>query len=178
MSRIGKNPITVPDGVEVSIEGNEVSVKGRLGKLHAKMPNTVALVFEDGMVRLSQLSEIREARAALGMSRALVANMVTGVSEGFTRHLEIEGVGYRATMKGKDLLTLQLGYSHEICVSVPDDLTVTCPRPIEIEISGADKQRVGQLAAEIRAFRKPEPYKGKGVRYRGEHIRRKEGKTK
>ncbi len=178
MSRVGKHPVPVPGGVAVTIEGGRVTVQGQLGTLSETFPASVAIRRADDAIEVSPRSQKDGARAAWGMTRAVLANMVTGVSTGFTRHLDIEGVGYRAAVKEGGVLSLQLGYSHDVHIAVPDDLKVTCPRPTEIEISGASRQRVGQLAAEIRAFRPPEPYKGKGVRYRGEYIRRKEGKRK
>lgn len=177
MSRIGRNPIPVPDGVSVSVEGPEVTVRGKLGELRSAIPEAIEAVADGAAVRLVPRGEGPDVRALWGLSRALVANMVTGVSEGFTHHLEIEGTGYRAAVKDGSLV-LTLGFSHEIHVPVPEDIEVKCPRPVEIEISGRDRQRVGQFAAEIRAFRRPEPYKGKGIRYRGEYVRRKEGKAK
>lgn len=177
MSRIGRNPVPVPDGVSVSVEGSEVAVKGRLGELRSAVPEAVGVTVADGAVRLAPRGEGPEVPALWGLARALVANMVTGVSEGFVRHLEIEGTGYRAAVKDGSLV-LALGFSHEIHIPVPDDIEVACPRPVEIEIRGRDRQRVGQFAAEVRAFRRPEPYKGKGIRYRGEYVRRKEGKAK
>ena len=177
MSRVGKNPVPVPDGVTVRIEGARVTVNGTLGELSQIFPASVELREVGQTIEVNPRTGDDESRAAWGMTRALLANMVTGVSAGFTRHLDIEGVGYRAAVKD-GILNLQLGYSHDVHIAIPGDLQVNCPRQTEIEISGADRQRVGQLAAEIRAFRPPEPYKGKGVRHRGEFIRRKEGKRK
>ena len=177
MSRVGKHPVPVPDGVAVTVEGPRVTVEGKLGTLAQAFPASVEIRHTDQTIEVAPRSTSDEARAAWGMTRALIANMVTGVSTGFKRHLDIEGVGYRAAVK-EGILNLQLGYSHDVHIAVPADLEVACPRPTEIEISGASRQRVGQLAAEIRAFRPPEPYKGKGVRFRGEYVRRKEGKRK
>lgn len=177
MSRVGKHPVPIPDGVTVTVEGLRVTVEGKLGTLSQSFPTSVEIRHANQAIEVLPRSTSDDARAAWGMTRALIANMVTGVSAGFKRFLDIEGVGYRAAFK-EGILNLQLGYSHDVHIAVPDDLTVACPRPTEIEISGASRQRVGQLAAEIRAFRPPEPYKGKGVRHRGEFVRRKEGKRK
>ena len=177
MSRIGKNPVMIPDGVDVAIAGREVTVKGKLGQLTARLASEVAASKEDGKVWIKPSKEDTRSRSMWGLGRTLVNNMVTGVSHGFSRRLEIVGVGYRAAMKDK-ILTLQLGYSHDIKVMVPEDIEVICERPTAIEIKGVDKQKVGQLAADIRSLRKPEPYKGKGIRYEGEYILRKEGKKK
>ncbi len=177
MSRIGKKPIPLPAGVEVAIEGQVARVKGRLGELVQELPREVELVREDGVLRVRPRTEGKRARAMWGLARSLVANMVQGVSEGFTKELEISGVGYRAQCDGR-YLRLQLGYSHDIVYAVPPDVKITTPQPTRIVVSGPDKQRVGQVAAEIRAFRKPEPYKGKGIRYADEVILRKEGKKK
>ncbi|MFO1037981.1 MAG: 50S ribosomal protein L6 [Geminicoccaceae bacterium] len=177
MSRIGKHPVPVPSGVTVTIAGQEVTAKGKLGQLSSVLPPEVSVVMENGKVVVAPSGEEQRARAMWGMSRTLVQNMVKGVAEGFTTKLEISGVGYRAALDGK-ILNLQLGYSHDIKFAVPDDIKVVCETPTAITISGADKQRVGQIAAEIRAFRGPEPYKGKGVRYADEKILRKEGKKK
>lgn len=159
------------------IEGARVTVSGPLGELSQTFPASVQFREVGQTIEVNPRAKDDESRGAWGMTRALIANMVTGVSTGFTRHLDIEGVGYRAAVRD-GILNLQLGYSHDIHIAIPDYLTVNCPRQTEIEISGADRQRVGQLAAEIRAFRPPEPYKGKGVRHRGEFVRRKEGKRK
>lgn len=178
MSRIGKHPVAVPSGVTVAVEGQRVSAKGKLGELSAQLPPEVSVVLEDGRVTVAPRDkEEKRARAMWGMSRSLVQNLVKGVSEGYTRKLEISGVGYRAAVEGK-ILNLQLGYSHDIKFAIPEDVKIVCDSPTAITISGADKQRVGQIAAEIRAFRKPEPYKGKGVKYAEERILRKEGKKK
>jgi large subunit ribosomal protein L6 len=178
MSRIGKHPVVVPGGVTVAVEGQRVSAKGKLGELTARLPPEVSVVLEDGRVTVAPRDkEEKRDRAMWGMSRSIVQNLVKGVSEGFTRRLEISGVGYRAAVDGK-VLNLQLGYSHDIKFAIPEDVKIVCETPTAIAISGADKQRVGQIAAEIRGFREPEPYKGKGVRYAEERILRKEGKKK
>ncbi len=177
MSRIGKHPVPVPAGVEVALEGQRVRVKGRLGELAQTLPPEVEVVLEEGRVLVRPRDDGRRARAMWGLSRSLVANMVNGVANGFEKRLEMSGVGYRAIVEGK-ILTLQLGYSHDIKFAVPEDITVETPTATSIVVRGADKQRVGQIAAEIRSFRKPEPYKGKGIRYAEEVILRKEGKKK
>jgi large subunit ribosomal protein L6 len=177
MSRIGKNPVAIPEGVAVNLAGQMLTAKGRLGTLSLIVSNEVTATITDGVVTIAPNSETKRARAMWGTVRALVNNMVTGVATGFTRNLDINGVGYRAAVQG-NTLTLQLGYSHEIPYPIPKDVQITCERPTAITVSGADRQRVGQVAAEIRAFRPPEPYKGKGVKYRDETVRRKEGKKK
>ena len=177
MSRIGKHPVRIPAGVEVTLDGQTVSVKGKLGQLSQSLPAEVEVAREDGRIRVQPRGEGKRARAMWGLARTLVANMVEGVSTGFTRKLVISGVGYRAAVDGK-ILNLQLGYSHDIKYAIPADIQVACESPTAIAISGADRQRVGQIAAELRAFRKPEPYKGKGIRYDDEVILRKEGKKK
>ncbi len=177
MSRIGKHPVPVPSGIEVAIEGQHVRVKGRLGELSQTLPPEVEVRMEDGRVMVRPRDEGRRARAMWGLSRTLVNNMVQGVAEGFEKRLELSGVGYRAIAEGK-ILTLQLGYSHDIKYAVPEDIDIKTPSATSIVVRGADKQRVGQVAAEIRSFRKPEPYKGKGIRYADEVILRKEGKKK
>ena len=177
MSRIGKNPVEIPDGVDVRIDGQTVRAKGRLGELSATLVEEVVPTLEDKLLWVRPRDESKRARTMWGTSRSIVANLVTGVSEGFTVNLEIVGVGYRAQVQGSDLV-LQLGYSHEVRYPIDGDLTIKCERPTAISISGADKQKVGQAAAEIRAYRPPEPYKGKGIRYQGEYILRKEGKKK
>jgi large subunit ribosomal protein L6 len=177
MSRIGKQPIPLPDKVQVNIDGSDVTVKGPKGELHHKFPVDITIQQEDGQIVLTRPTDQRHHRALHGMSRALLANMVTGVSEGYERVLEIEGVGYRAEMSGQTLV-MYLGYSHEIPVEPPDDVEFAVEeRGRLIRIRGIDKQVVGQLAANIRGLRPPEPYKGKGVRYQGEYIRRKAGKA-
>ena len=177
MSRIGKNPVPVPAGVEVSVSGQKVKTKGKLGELQFVANSAVEIKFENGEVSVFPRDESRNARAQWGTARARIANMVTGVSEGFSKELELVGVGYRAALKGKDL-QLQLGFSHDVLYPIPDGVKVTCEKPTSIKLEGADKQEIGQMAAEIRAYRPPEPYKGKGIRYVGEYIARKEGKKK
>jgi large subunit ribosomal protein L6 len=177
MSRIGKKPVAIPGGVTAAIDGQEVNVKGPKGELkHVLVDQIVAKTGEDG-IEIAMRADTNEARAMWGLSRTLVANLVTGVTEGFSKTLEITGVGYRAAVQGQSL-QLQLGYSHDIDYPIPQGIEVKCPKPTEIVVSGIDKQLVGQVAAEIRRFRPPEPYKGKGVRYAGEYILRKEGKKK
>jgi large subunit ribosomal protein L6 len=177
MSRIGKKPVPIPSGVTASVDGQQVAVKGPKGELKHVLVDEVIAKLEDGSIEVAPRDETQAARAMWGMSRTLVANLVTGVTEGFTKKLEITGVGYRAAVQGANV-QLQLGYSHDILFPIPDGIQVQCPKPTEIVITGIDKQKVGQVAAEIRRFRPPEPYKGKGVRYAGEFILRKEGKKK
>ncbi len=181
MSRIGKNPVPLPDGVEVSVEGQKVSAKGKLGQLELVVHDEVSVTMEeiDGakVVRLAARTNSRLSKTLWPTTRTLVSNMVEGVSEGYKKTLEIQGVGYRANLQGQTLV-LSLGYSHEIRYPVPQDIKVEVEGTNKITVSGIDKQKVGQIAAEIREFRKPEPYKGKGVRYEGEYILRKEGKKK
>jgi len=177
VSRIGKHPVSVPSGVEVAIAGQTLTVKGKRGALSRTLANEVEVRRDGDQIWIKPRAEDRRSRAMWGLSRSLVNNMVLGVSAGFTRMLEISGVGFRAAVDGR-YLNLQLGYSHEVKLAVPPDVEITCPRPTAITITGADRQRVGQIAAEIRALRKPEPYKGKGIRYAEEHVRRKEGKKK
>ena len=176
MSRIGKMPVAIPAGVEVSVSGQHVSVKGPKGTLERDFHERVSVSVEDGQAIVSREDDGRESRALHGLSRALLANMVTGVSEGFRRELEIIGVGYRAAMKGSDL-EMQLGFSHSVPFSAPDGITFEVPEQTKIIVSGIDKEQVGQVAANIRKIRPPEPYKGKGIRYSGEHVRRKAGKA-
>jgi large subunit ribosomal protein L6 len=177
MSRIGKKPVPVPAGVSASVEGGQLSVKGPKGTLTLQLREEISYVVEGDTIVVKPANDTKAARAFWGMQRTLVENLVTGVTEGFTKTLEITGVGYRAAMQGKNL-RLQLGYSHDVNIDIPEGLTVATPDPTTVVISGNDKQRVGQLAAEIRRWRKPEPYKGKGIKYRGEFIFRKEGKKK
>jgi large subunit ribosomal protein L6 len=178
MSRVGKNPVAIPDGVEVEVGADSVSVKGKLGELSAPLSNLVQTETSDGQFTVRPVDETNpKARAMWGTTRALVQNMVTGVSTGFSRELELSGVGYRAQVQGSQLM-LQLGFSHDIYYPIPSDLKVECPKPTSVKVTGADKQRVGQFAAEIRAMRPPEPYKGKGIKYVDETILRKEGKKK
>ncbi len=177
MSRIGKVPVPLPGNVTASIEGSVLSVKGPKGTLTMPMLDDISYGIEDERIVVKPANETKRARSFWGMHRTLVQNLVTGVTEGFTKTLEIPGVGYRAAMQGKNL-RLQLGYSHDVNITVPEGLEVKTPDQTTVEISGNDRQRVGQLAAEIRRWRKPEPYKGKGIKYRGEYIFRKEGKKK
>lgn len=177
MSRVGKNPVTVPDGIEIQIVDQLVRAKGKLGELSITLPREVAISQEDNLIWVKPREDSKRADSMWGTSQALLTNLVTGVSEGFSKTLDITGVGYRASVQGKSL-NLQLGYSHDINYSIPEGIEIKCENQTTIAVSGADKQVVGQVAAEIRAFRKPEPYKGKGIRYRGEQILRKEGKKK
>jgi len=177
MSRIGKKPVTVPAGVTASVDGKTMTVKGPKGSLTLAMRDEISYTIEDGGIQVQPANDTKQARAFWGMQRTLVQNLVTGVTEGFTKKLLITGVGYRAASQGRNL-KLQLGYSHDVDIAVPEGLEVKTPDNTTIEISGADKQKVGQLAAEIRRWRKPEPYKGKGIKYDGEFIFRKEGKKK
>lgn len=177
MSRIGKHPVEVPSGVTITVNGQDVVAKGKNGELNFTVMDEVVVSQEDGKVVVAPKSNSRRARQMWATARTRINNLVVGVNEGFTKDLEIHGVGYRAAVKGSNL-ELQLGFSHDVIVPIPSDLTIACPSQTEITISGADKQKVGQMAAEIRAFRPPEPYKAKGVRYKGEYILRKEGKKK
>jgi large subunit ribosomal protein L6 len=177
MSRIGKHPVAIPAGVQAALAGQVLNISGSKGKLSLTVSNDVTATIADGHITIAPKDESKHARAMWGTTRALVNNMVTGVSAGFTRTLEINGVGYRAAVQGRTL-NLQLGYSHDIPYPIPQDIQIVCERPTSIAITGADKQRVGQIAAEIRAYRGPEPYKGKGIKYAEETIRRKEGKKK
>ena len=177
MSRVGKKPVPVPSGVTATVDGQLVKVKGAKGELSFLVPEEVSVALEDGAVSVNPRDDSKTARAKWGMSRAQVANLVEGVSKGFEKRLEINGVGYKAAVAGKTL-KLSLGYSHDIDYAIPAGVTITTPRPTEVVVVGIDKQVVGQTAAEIRDFRGPEPYKGKGVKYAGEFIFRKEGKKK
>jgi len=177
MSRIGKHPVPIPSGVEIEFSGRTLTAKGRLGDLSLVVDNDVSAALADSTVTITPKSGSKRSRAMWGTTRALVNNMVTGVSNGFSVNLEINGVGYRAAVQG-NTLNLQLGYSHEIRFPIPKDVRITCERPTAVTVTGADRQRVGQVAAEIRAYRPPEPYKGKGIKYATESIRRKEGKKK
>ena len=177
MSRVGKKPVQLPDGIEADIVANQITIKGQKGQLNQTFPESVKLEKEDDKILITPLNETKNAKAAWGMTRTIINNMVLGVSTGFNRNLEINGVGYRAS-KEANILTLQLGFSHDIKLAIPEDLEVKCVKPTEISISGINKQRVGQFASEIRRLRKPEPYKGKGIKYQEEVIRRKEGKKK
>ena len=176
MSRIGKQPIPVPSGVDVSIDGATVTVKGPKGELKQTFSELLTIEKQDDTLVVTRPDDSREARSLHGLTRTLVANMVVGVSEGFSKNLEIVGVGYRAVLKGSDL-ELALGFSHPVVVKPEPGISFEVPAPNRITVRGIDKQRVGQVAAEIRAWRKPEPYKGKGVRYEGEYVRRKLGKA-
>jgi large subunit ribosomal protein L6 len=177
MSRIGKKPIAIPSGVTASIDDGKLSVKGPKGTLSLTLRDEITYTLEDGGISVQPANDTKQARAFWGMQRTMVQNLVTGVSAGFTKKLLITGVGYRADAKGK-VLNLKLGYSHDVNIDVPEGLEVKTPDNTTVEISGSDKQKVGQLAAEIRRWRKPEPYKGKGIKYDGEFIFRKEGKKK
>ena len=177
MSRIGNAPITVPAGVEINVSGNDVTVKGPKGTLEHTIPETIGMELEDGTLTVTRANDERQSKALHGLTRSLVNNMVIGVSEGFRKDLEIIGVGYRANAKGKDALELALGFSHPVNVKAPEGIEFDVPEPTKIGVIGIDKQMVGQVAAEIRAYRKPEPYKGKGVRYVGERVIRKAGKA-
>ncbi len=177
MSRIGKHPVPIPDGVTVEVSGRQVTAKGKLGELHVTLMEEVEVKRDGDQIVVRPRDDSDRAQQMWGTARSVVNNLVTGVAEGFTRGLEISGVGYRAQVQGKDLV-LQLGFSHEVRYPVPEGITVQCPDQTHIAVSGADKQRVGQTAAEIRAFRPPEPYKGKGIKYADEYIMRKEGKKK
>jgi len=177
MSRIGKKPVSVPAGVTASIDGGVLNVKGPKGALSLNLRDEISYTLEDGGISVQPANETKQARAFWGMQRTLVQNLVTGVTEGFTKKLLITGVGYRAASQGK-VLKLQLGYSHDVNIDVPEGIEIKTPDQTTVEISGIDKQKVGQIAAEIRRWRKPEPYKGKGIKYDGEFIFRKEGKKK
>jgi large subunit ribosomal protein L6 len=177
MSRVGKVPVTVPSGVEVTLAAKAISAKGKLGVQEMPLSDAVRVEVNDNQVTVSPRDDSKHSRAMWGTTRALIKNMVTGVSAGFTVHLDIIGVGYRAAVQGSNL-QLQLGYSHDVVYPIPQGLTIKCETPTTIAISGANRQRVGQVAAELRAYRPPEPYKGKGVKYRTETVLRKEGKKK
>jgi large subunit ribosomal protein L6 len=177
MSRVGKKPVAVPAGVTASVTGQHVKVKGAKGELSFSAPEEVVVAMDNGQITVTPKGQDKRSRAMWGMSRAQVANLMVGVSTGFEKKLEITGVGYKAAVQGK-VLKLSLGYSHDIDYEIPAGITIVTPKPTEINISGIDKQVVGQTAAEIRDYRGPEPYKGKGVRYAGEFIFRKEGKKK
>ena len=177
MSRIGKKAVAVPSGVTANIQGQTVNVKGPKGALSMVLPDEVTAKMDKAGIQVDPRNETKRARSQWGTSRTLISNLIAGVTKGFEQRLEITGVGYRAAVQGKNL-QLQLGYSHDVVFPIPDGITIATPRPIEIVISGLDRQKVGQVAAEIRDFRPPEPYKGKGVKYSGEYIFRKEGKKK
>ena len=177
MSRIGKHPVEVPSGVTLTLNGQDVVAKGKNGEMSFTAMDEVVVTLDDSKVTVAPKNDSRRARQMWATARTRINNLVIGVNEGFTKVLEIQGVGYRAAVKGSNL-ELQLGFSHDVIVPIPSDLKIACPTQTEISISGADKQKVGQIAAEIRGYRPPEPYKGKGVRYKGEYILRKEGKKK
>jgi large subunit ribosomal protein L6 len=177
MSRIGKRAVAVPSGITANVEGQTVKVKGPKGMLSVVLPDDVAVKLEAGQIKVDPRNESKRARSQWGTSRTLVANLIAGVTKGFEQRLEINGVGYRAAVQGKNL-QLALGYSHDISFPIPEGITIVTPRPVEIVISGMDRQKVGQVAAEIREYRPPEPYKGKGIKYANERIFRKEGKKK
>ena len=177
MSRVGKKPVPVPSGVTANVEGQTVKVKGPKGALQLVLHYDVVATLEQGAIKVDPRAETKRARALWGTSRTLVANLIAGVTKGFERRLEITGVGYRAAVQGKNL-QIALGYSHDIVYPIPEGITIAVPKPTEIVVTGIDRQKVGQVAAEIRDFRKPEPYKGKGIKYAGEYIFRKEGKKK
>lgn len=176
MSRIGRKPITVPAGVDVTIDGSAVTVKGPKGTLSGTFNSNMTIEKDGDVITVTRPNDEKENRSLHGLTRTLIANMVEGVSNGYTKNLEIVGIGYRANMQGKDLV-LSVGFSHTVTIATPEGITITVPAPNQIVVTGADKQKVGQLAAEIRGVRPPEPYKGKGIRYADEHVRRKEGKA-
>jgi large subunit ribosomal protein L6 len=177
MSRVGKKPVAIPSGVTAVVEGQTVKVKGPKGALSLVLHSDVTAKVDKGEVKVDPRADTQRARAMWGTYRSLIANVMEGVTKGFERRLEITGVGYRAALQGKNL-QVQLGYSHDIVYPIPEGITIAVPKPTEIVVSGVDGQKVGHVAAELRAFRKPEPYKGKGVKYAGEYIFRKEGKKK
>jgi len=177
MSRIGKKPVSVPSGVTANVEGQTVKVKGPKGALQLVLHDDVSVSMDKAAIKVEPRQETKRARSQWGTARTLVSNLINGVTKGFEEKLEINGVGYRAAVQGKQL-NLQLGYSHDINYPIPQGIAIATPKPTEVVITGIDKQQVGQVAAEIRAFRGPEPYKGKGVKYAGEYIFRKEGKKK
>jgi large subunit ribosomal protein L6 len=177
MSRIGKKPVAIPDGVTATVDGQTVTAKGPKGELKFVVNDEVLVAMEEGAVSVEPRDQSKDARSKWGMSRTMISNIMEGVKNGFERKLEINGVGYRAAMQGKNI-QLSLGYSHEVVYQVPEGITAACPKPTEIVLNGVDKQQLGQVAAEIREFRPPEPYKGKGVKYAEETIIRKEGKKK
>ena len=177
MSRIGKKPVAVPAGVTANIEGRVLSVKGPKGTLTLQLADEVSYEINDGGISVQPVNDTKRSRSFWGMQRTLVQNLITGVTEGYSKQLQITGVGYRANVQGKNL-KLQLGYSHDVDFAIPEGITIATPDQTTVNISGIDKQKVGQVAAEIRRWRKPEPYKGKGIKYAGEFIFRKEGKKK
>ena len=177
MSRIGKKPVAVPSGITANVEGQTVKIKGPKGALQVVLHDDVSVKLDGGQIQVDPRSQSKRARSQWGTSRTLIANLIAGVTKGFEQRLEINGVGYRAAVQGKNL-QLALGYSHDVVYPIPEGIAIATPRPVEIVISGIDRQKVGQVAAEIREFRPPEPYKGKGVKYANERIFRKEGKKK
>ncbi|MBQ3604218.1 MAG: 50S ribosomal protein L6 [Clostridia bacterium] len=176
MSRIGRMPIAVPAGVDVTIDGSTITVKGPKGTLTRTVHSNMVVEMDGAVITVSRPNDSKENRSLHGLTRTLIANMVTGVNESYKKELDVNGVGYRVEVKGKDLV-MKLGFSHDVIMPAPEGITVECPTPNKIVISGADKQKVGQFAAEVREKRPPEPYKGKGIKYVDEHIRRKEGKA-
>jgi large subunit ribosomal protein L6 len=177
MSRVGKKPVAIPSGVTAKVEGQTIAIKGAKGELRFEAPSEVGVALANGQIKVEPRDESKRARAMWGMTRATVNNLVAGVSKGFEKKLEITGVGYKAAVAGKNL-QLSLGYSHDITFPIPQGIAIVTPKPTEVTISGIDRRQVGQVAAEIRALRPPEPYKGKGVKYANEFIFRKEGKKK
>lgn len=177
MSRIAKHPIKLPAGVEAKLSGKKLSIKGKKGELFLDIANDISAEVKDGAVSLKKAAESRHARCMWGTTSSLIRGMIKGVSEGYSKRLIIEGVGFRAALQGKDLV-LQIGYSHEVKFKVPQGIEIKVPKPTEIEVHGIDKQKVGQVAAELYLMKRPEPYKGKGINYEGRRIRRKEGKKK
>jgi large subunit ribosomal protein L6 len=177
MSRVGKKPVPVPAGVTAKVDGQQIAVKGAKGELSFMVPDDVSVKFEDNQISVNPRSQTKRARALWGTSRARISNLVTGVTQGFEKKLEITGVGYKAAVVGKNL-QLSLGYSHDVHYQIPAGIAIVTPKPTEVTITGIDRQKVGQVAAEIRGLKRPEPYKGKGIHYEGERIRRKEGKKK
>jgi len=177
MSRIGKKPVVVPSGITANVEGQTVKIKGPKGALQVVLHDDISVKLDGGQIKVDPRSETKRARSQWGTSRTLIANLIAGVTKGFEQRLEINGVGYRASVQGKNL-QIALGYSHDIVYPIPEGITIATPRPVEIVITGMDRQKVGQVAAEIRDYRPPEPYKGKGIKYAGERIFRKEGKKK
>jgi large subunit ribosomal protein L6 len=177
MSRIGKRAVVVPSGITANVEGQTVKIKGPKGALQVVLHDDVAVKLEAGQIKVDPRADTKRARAQWGTSRTLIANLIAGVTKGFEQRLEINGVGYRASVQGKNL-QIALGYSHDIVYPIPEGISIATPRPVEIVITGTDRQKVGQVAAEIRDYRPPEPYKGKGIKYAAERIFRKEGKKK
>ena len=176
MSRIGRAPITIPAGVEVKVDGSTVTVKGPKGTLTKTMHSNMTIAMEGNVITVTRPNDLKENRSLHGLTRTLIANMIEGVANGYKKELEINGIGYRAEIKGKDLV-MKIGYSHDVVMPQPEGITVEVPAPNKIIVSGADKEKVGQFAAEVREKRLPEPYKGKGIKYVDEYVRRKEGKA-